>query len=179
MITPAPPGQVAIKITGLADKASDMNITWNLFDSNNNPTITQFAAASTLSGSTQNGIAAAQVTQVSLSNGGSIVAQFSNGDTQVIGQLALASVSNPNTLISVGDSNFEVGPNTATPVVGVPGTGSLGTIEGGSLETSNVDIATEFTNLIVYQSFYQANSRVISTQEALIQDLLNIGPQQA
>jgi flagellar hook protein FlgE len=179
LTTPAPPAQVNVKATGLTDGATDLNINWNLLDANGNPTITQFAQASTLSGSSQDGIPAAQVTQVSLANGGGIVATFSDGDTQVIGQLALASISNPDSLISVGNSNFQVGANTATPVVGVPGTGALGTIQGGSLETSNVDIATEFTKLIVYQSSYQANSKVISTQDALIQNLLNIGPQNA
>ncbi len=179
LMTPAAPGQVPIKITGLADGATDLSMNWNLYDANGDSTITQFAQASTLSGTSQDGIQAAQVTQVSLANGGGIVATFSDGDTEVVGQLALASISNPDSLMAVGNSNFEVGPDTATPVVGVPGTGALGTIQGGSLESSNVNIATEFTKLIVYQSSYQANSKVISTQDALIQNLLNIGPQNA
>lgn len=178
LTTPAPPGQIPIKVTGLADGATDMSMNWNLI-TNQAPTITQFAQSSAISGSSQDGIPAAQVTNVSLANGGAIVAQFSDGDTSVIGQVALAFVANPDSLISVGNSNFQLGADTATPVVGVPGTGNLGTIEGGALEASNVNIATEFTNLIVYQSFYQANSRVISTQDALIQNLLSIGPNQA
>ena len=73
-----------------------------------------------------------------------------------------------------GQNNFEVGADTAAPAVGTPGTGSRGTIQGGALESSNVDIATEFTNLIVYQRSYEANSRVISTLDELTQDLLNL-----
>jgi len=174
MTNPAPPGQVTVPITGLADGASDMKINWNLYDSNGNPTFTQFAQTSALSGSSQNGTAAAQVTQVSLSDGGSIFVHYSDGSQQVIGQLALASISNPESLVSVGDSNFEVGADTATPVVGMPDSGNRGTIEGGALESSTVDIATEFTNLIVYQNAYDANSKVISTMDQLTQDLLNI-----
>ncbi|HLG96560.1 MAG TPA: flagellar hook protein FlgE [Bryobacteraceae bacterium] len=172
--TPAAPGQIAIKITGLADSASDMNINWNLYDANNNPTFTQFAQISALSGSSQDGKQAAQVTQISLSNGGSIFVHYSDGSQQVIGQVALASISNPDSLISVGNSNFEIGANTATPVLGMPNSGNRGTIEGGALESSTVDIATEFTNLIVYQRSYEANSKVISTMDQLTQDLLAI-----
>jgi len=174
MTSPAAPGQVAIAATGLADGAADMNINWNLYDTNGSPTFTQFAQTSALSGSSQDGKAAAQVTQVSLSNGGSIFVHYSDGSQQVIGQLAVASISNPDSLVSVGNSNFEVGADTATPVEGMPGTGNRGTIQGGALESSTVDIGTEFTNLIVYQRSYEANSKVISTMDQLTQDLLNI-----
>ena len=151
-----------------------MNINWNLATLNGagTPVVTQYAATSAVSASTQDGVPASQVTQVSIANGGAITAQFSDGNQVVIGQLALASVSNPDSLIAVGQNNFEVGAKTATPVVGVPNTGTLGTVEGGSLETSTVNIATEFTNLIVYQNSYEANSKVISTLDQLTQALL-------
>jgi flagellar hook protein FlgE len=160
----------------LADQANDMNINWNLAteDGNGTPVVTQYAAASAVAASTQDGVPASQVTQVSIANGGAITAQFSNGNQVVIGQLALASVSNPDSLISVGENNFQVGADTATPVIGVPGTGTLGTVEGGALESSTVDIATEFTNLIVYQNSYEANSKVISTLDQITQNLLNM-----
>ena len=172
--TPASPGQIAVNVTGLADSAADMAMNWNLYDANNNPTFTQFAQISALSGSSQDGKQASQVTQVSLSNGGSIFVHYSDGSQQIIGQLALASISNPDSLISVGNSNFEVGAETATPVLGMPNSGNRGTIQGGSLEASTVDIATEFTNLIVYQRSYEANSKVISTMDQLTQELLSI-----
>ena len=171
---PPSPGQVAISATGLSDGAADMNINWNLYDSNNNPTITQFAQPSAVSGTTQDGVAAAEVTQVQMADGGSIVAHYSDGTQEVIGQLAMAAVANPQSLISVGQNNFEVGSDTSTPVIGVPGTGSRGTILGGALESSNVDIAKEFTSLIIYQQGYEANSKVVSTLDQLSQILLNI-----
>lgn len=174
LTSPAAPAQVPISITGLADTASDMNINWNLATENGagTPLISQFSAASAVSAASQDGVAASQVTQVSIANGGAITAQFSNGNQEVIGQIALASVSNPDSLIAVGQNNYEAGANTATPVVGVPSTGTLGTVEGGALEASTVDIATEFTNLIVYQNSYQANSKVILTLDQLTQALL-------
>ena len=101
---------------------------WNLYNSNGTPTITQFASPSAISGTTQDGVASAEVTQVSIANGGTIVASFSDGTQQVIGQLAMASVANPDSLISVGQNNYEVSSETSTPVVGQPGTGSRGTI---------------------------------------------------
>jgi flagellar hook protein FlgE len=176
LTSPTAPAQIQISVTGLEDGANDMNLNWNLATDNGNGTsvVTQYAAASAVSGSTQDGIPASQVTQVSIANGGAITAQFSDGNQVVIGQLALASVSNPDSLISVGENNFEVGADTATPVIGVPGTGTLGTVEGGALEASTVNIAGEFTNLIVYQNSYDANSKVISTLDQITQSLLNM-----
>jgi flagellar hook protein FlgE len=174
LTTPAAPGQTPIAITGLADGASDINLNWNLYDANGVPTISQFAQPSALSATSQDGVAAAQITQVSLSDGGAVVAHYSDGSQQVVAQLALAAINNPESLISVGQNNFEVGADTSTPVIGAPGTGSRGTILGGALESSNVDIAQEFTSLIEFQRSYEANSKVISTLDQLSQVLLNI-----
>jgi flagellar hook protein FlgE len=176
LTSPTAPAQVPLSITGLADGANDMTINWNLATEAGlgSPVITQYAATSAVSASTQDGVPASQVTQVSIANGGAITAQFSNGNQLVVGQLALASVSNPTSLIAVGQNNYEVGADTATPVVGVPNTGTLGTVEGGALEDSTVDIATEFTNLIIYQNSYEANSKVISTLDQMTQNLLNL-----
>jgi flagellar hook protein FlgE len=176
LTSPTAPAQIPLSITGLSDSANDLNINWNLATDNGNgtPLITQYAATSAVSASTQDGVPASQVTQVSIANGGAITAQFSDGSQVVVGQLALASVSNPDSLIAVGQNNYEVGADTATPVIGVPGTGTLGAVDGGSLEASTVDIATEFTNLIVYQNAYEANSKVISTLDQMTQNLLNL-----
>jgi flagellar hook protein FlgE len=176
LTSPTAPAQIPLSITGLTDGASDMNVNWNLATSNGTgtPVVTQYAAISAASAATQDGVPASQVTQVSIANGGAITAQFSDGNQVVVGQIALASVSNPDSLIAVGQNNYEVGADTATPVVGVPGTGTLGAVNGGSLEASTVDIATEFTSLIVYQNSYEANSKVISTLDQVTQNLLNL-----
>lgn len=174
LTAPAPPAPVAVAITGLADGAADLNLNWNLYNANGSSTVTQLSSASALSGSSQDGVAAAQLTQVGLDTNGQIIAHYSNGSQLVLAQVALAGISNPETLVSVGNNNFEVGAGTATPVVGTAGTGDRGSIEGGALESSTVDIAKEFTNLIVYQRAYQANSRVISTTDQIVQDLISL-----
>jgi flagellar hook protein FlgE len=92
----------------------------------------------------------------------------------IVGQVALASIRNPDTLIANGNNNFVLSSLTATPNIGVPGTGGRGTIQGGSLEASNVDIATEFTNMIVYQRGYEANGKVVTTADQLSQDTINL-----
>ncbi len=171
---PAAGSPVNISITGLTDGASDLNINWNLYSSAGAPTITQYAQSSAESASSQDGLAAGQLDSVGLSNGGQILAKYSNGDQLVVGQVALASIRNPDSLIAVGNNNFELSSLSAAPSIGVPGTGGRGTVVGGSLEASTVDIATEFTNLIVYQSGYEANARVVTTADQLAQDTINL-----
>jgi len=158
--------------TGLADGAADLNINWNLFDSANTPLITQYASASTTTGSTQDGIQAATVTGVSLENGGSLVATFSSGTHRVLAQLAVASISNPDTLIAVNNNQYVIGVGTTTPSVGASGTSTRGNIVAGALEASNVDMATELTNLIVYQRGYQADSKAITAIDQMQQTLI-------
>lgn len=165
--------QVAIGVNGLADGAANMNISWNLFQ-NGTGTITQYAQTSSLSSSSQDGSQAAQLSSVSVGSGGQITATFSNGQQKVEAQLALAAIQNPDSLQNVGNNNFAATGVTAAPAIGVPQTGGRGQILGGSLEGSNVDMATEFTNLIVYQSAYQASSRVITTADQMTQDLMNL-----
>jgi flagellar hook protein FlgE len=174
LTSPAAGSPVAVAITGLSDGAADLSLNWNLYNTDGTSALTQYSSASALSGSTQDGVAAAELTQVGLDNNGQVVAHYSNGSTTVLAQVALAGITNPDTLVSVGNNNFELGGDTATPVVGTPGTGSRGSIEAGALEASTVDIASEFTNLIVYQRAYQANSRVISTTDEIVQDLISL-----
>jgi len=170
--SPAAGAPIALKLTGLADGATDLNVNWNVYNPDGTSTLTQFAEASALAGSSQDGVAAAQITQVAIGDGGEVIAHYSNGSQQIVAQLALASISNPESLVGVNNNNFEIGAQTATPAVGAAGTGGRGSIQAGALESSTVDIAQEFTNLIVYQRSYQANSRVITTFDELTQDLL-------
>ena len=171
---PAVGSPINLSITGLTDGASDMNLSWNLYNSNGSGRITQFSQASASSASSQNGAGAAQLVSVGLADGGGILAQYSDGQQVTVGQVAVASIRNPETLIAVGSNAFQLSQLTATPAIGVPGTGGRGTIQGGSLEASTVDIATEFTNLIVYQRGYEANAHVITTADQLSQDTINL-----
>jgi len=174
-VFPAVPAPVAVNIIGLANGAvTPMSMSWSLFDANGKGLLTSYAQASSLSSSTQNGNTASELTSVGIQSGGQVIATYSNGKTQVEAQLAVAQIQNPTSLSNVGNNNFAVGANTATPAIGEPETGGRGQILGGAVEGSNVDMATEFTNLIVFQSAYQASSRVISTEQTLDQDLLQL-----
>jgi flagellar hook protein FlgE len=177
LTTPAAGTPGVLKTTGgLADGSNDLNINWSFYDKTGTPTITQFAQTSAATGSTQDGEQAAQLNNLTLSNGGGLVASYSNGKQVTVAQIALASIGNPDSLISVGNNDYQLSAQTATPSVGVPGTGGRGTVLGGSIEASNVDLGTEFTNLIVYQRGYEASSKVITTQQQVDQSLLALTP---
>ena len=179
LTNPAPPppptnGVVAVAISGLANGAADMSPNWSLYGTDLRPRITQYAQPSAVSAREQNGSAASELLRVSIADGGRIVAQYSNGDEQVVAQLAMASIRNPETLIGVGNTKFQIGVDTASPAIGTPNTGGRGTVHGAAVEASTVDLAREFTNLIVYQRGYQANSRVVTTLDEISQETLSI-----
>lgn len=166
---------IVINAPGLTDGASDLNMTWNLYNGTA-PRITQFAQPSATSALSQDGAAAANLVKVSISDGGSIVAQYSSGSQVVVGQLAMATIRNPDSLLSVGDNNYATSALTALPAVGLPNTGGRGQILGASVEASTVDIAKEFTNLIVFQRGYEANARMVTTVDQLTQDTIALKP---
>jgi flagellar hook protein FlgE len=171
---PAMGSPITFDIPGLSDGAADMHVNWDPYTTAGAGRITQFGQPSAPSASSQNGSAAAQLVHVGLADGGRILAQYSNGDQVIVGQLAMASIRNPDTLLAAGNNSFALSARTATPSIGVPGTGGRGQIVGGSVEASTVDIAQEFTNLIVYQRGYEANSRVVTTADQLSQDTINL-----
>ncbi len=162
-----------VDITGLANGAGDMSLTWNLWDGVT-PRMTQYAQPSSVSANAQNGSPAAQLVRVGLADGGKILAQYSNGEQAVVGQVAMASVRNPESLIAMGNNNYQLSARSALPAIGLPGTGGRGSILGGAVEYSTVDIAKEFTNLIVLQRGYQANTRVVTAVDELSQETINL-----
>ncbi len=136
--------------------------------------VTQFGQSSSPSANSQDGAPAAQLTRVAMGNQGQVLAQYDNGQQVVVAQLALAGIRNPETLVAVGNNNYQLSAGTAAPAIGAPETGGRGTIQGGSLEFSNVDIAREFTNLIVLQRGYQANAKVVTTVDQMSQDTISL-----
>lgn len=175
ILTPAvAAGTVAVKAAGLADGAADLNISWNLYSPSGQSAITQFAEASATAAATQNGYSAGQLSKLSLEDNGALVANYSNGQQMTVGQIALASIGNPDTMTAVGNNNFAVSAATAQPAIGAANTGSRGQIIGGALESSTVDISQEFTQLLTVQRSYQANSRVITASDQLLQDAINM-----
>jgi len=162
-----------LQVTGLADGASDMTLTWNLYNGLV-PRLTQYSQPSAVAANAQDGSPAAQLIRVGIGDGGQILAQYSNGQQVAVGQLAMAAIRNPESMIAVGNNNFGISARTALPAIGLPSTGGRGQILGGSIEFSTVDIAREFTNLIVLQRGYQANAKVVTAVDELSRDTINL-----
>ncbi len=170
----APPPKVDFAITGLKNGVSDLALSWNLGDSTNIPTLTQFAQPSSISRTTQDGFASSELVDVGLVDGGTVMARYSNGQQQAVALLAIALVPNPDTLTAAGNNLFRTTIETSQPLAGTANLGGRGGIKAQALEASTVDIAREFTNLIVYQRGYQASSRVITTADEMSQETLNL-----
>ncbi|WP_433079952.1 flagellar hook protein FlgE [Dactylosporangium sp. CA-052675] len=136
--------------------------------------LTEYTGNTTVQPLSQNGAPAATLQSFSINPDGQLVGVFSNGNKQTIAQLALANFNNPPGLEKTGDSLYRFTVNSGLAQVGAPGTGGLGTLQSGAVEMSNVDLAQEFTNLIVAQRGFQANSKVISTSDDVLQELVNL-----
>jgi len=137
--------------------------------------MTQLATASDASVASQDGLAAGNFSEFYVTpESGEIYGIYSNGMQRLIGQLALATFVNPDGLMRLGQSLYQQGPNSGVPAVGTAGTGDRGSIASGYLEGSNVDLAQEFTNMILAQRGFQASSRVISTSDEMLQELVNL-----
>ena len=136
--------------------------------------LTGYAQVNTLGALSQNGSPAGSLQSFSISPDGTITGVFSNGRNQALGQVALATFNNPAGLEKTGNSMYRATVNSGQVQVGAAGAGGRGVLAGGTLEMSNVDIAQEFTNLIVAQRGFQANSRVVTTSDELLQELVNM-----
>jgi flagellar hook protein FlgE len=174
LLTPAATDPMpSITLAGLVSGAADLTVTWQLYNGTT-PRFTQFAQPSALAANAQDGAPAAQLVRVGLADGGQVLAQYSNGQQIVIGQIAMAAIRNPESLLAVGNNNFHLSARTALPAIGLPGTGGRGSVIGGAVEYSTVDIAKEFTQLIVLQRGYQANTRIVTTVDELSQETINL-----
>jgi flagellar hook protein FlgE len=122
----------------------------------------------------QNGREAGTLQGFSLSKDGTLVGQFSNGESLAVGRIALATFANAGGLEKAGSSGYRATANSGDPQVGVPGSPGVGSITSGTLEMSNVDLSQEFTNLIVAQRGFQANARIITTSDEVLQELTNL-----
>jgi flagellar hook protein FlgE len=172
--TPAPPGAVALTVSGLVNGSADVTMNWNLFSPSSESLLTQFAQQSAVSSVSQDGEPPAQMIDLEIAEGGLVVARFTGGRQQVVAQLAVASIANPGSLASAGNNAFRLTSGSSAPAIGPAGTGGRGEVRGAALESSTVDIASEFTHLIRYQRAYQANSRVVTTADEVAQETLNL-----
>ncbi len=137
--------------------------------------LTQLTAATSATVTSQDGLAAGTVTDVYISpNDGGISLVYSNGLSEQVGQVALARFTNPAGLIQDAGTTFFAGLNSGDAQIGAASSGGRGTIAAGHLEASNVDMAQEFTNMILAQRGFQASSRVITTSDEILQELVNL-----
>jgi len=170
-------GSIAISTASagaLADGANALSFNWNLYDTNGNGLLTQTAAADSTSSVQQDGTSSGTLSTFSIGSDGTITGSFSNGKTEVLGQIALANFADVQGLSHVGNNDYQPTLASGQATIGTPGTGGSGTLSGGAVEESNVDIATEFANLIVAQRSYEANARVVTTFDQVTQDTINI-----
>jgi len=135
--------------------------------------LTQLAAPSTANAAA-NGAPAGSLTTFTVSQSGEVLGIYSNGVTKVIGQVALALFTNPGGLMKVGGNAYLPTVNSGEPIIGPADSGGRGKIASGYLEMSNVDLAQEFTSMIMAQRGFQANSRVITTSDEVLQELVNL-----
>lgn len=165
---PAGTKTVGVDIPGFADGGAGGTLTWNLADANGNGTITQTDLGSTTA-ATQNGQGSGTLTSYAIQADGTIEGTYSNGQTNALGQIAIASFANTQGLLNTGGNDYQATPGSGLASIGVAGTGGRGTITGGSVEASNVDVATEFAKMIVAQQAYSANAKTITTFQQVSQ----------
>ncbi|ABF40647.1 flagellar basal body FlaE [Candidatus Koribacter versatilis Ellin345] len=170
-----PSSNINFDLTGLSDGASDMKgVTWKLYDATGGSSMTQMAADSATPATAQDGYGSGMLQNFNIGADGTIEGTFSNGKTSIIGQIAIASFPNVQGLRKVGQNAYVGTLASGQAALGAPGSGGRGTLGGGALELSNVDMATEFSNLIVAQRGYQANAKVITTFDEITQDTINL-----
>ena len=163
-----------ISFPGLVDGASNLNVNFNLYDSNGSPVIAQTSGTSNTSSTTQDGYAGGSYQNFAVDGTGLVTATFSNGQTSKVGQIAEASVINTDGLTRAGSNDYSPTEASGPISIGLAGVGGRGQIEGQSLESSNVDISGEFSNLIVAQRAFEANSKTVTTFDTVTQEAIGM-----
>ena len=136
--------------------------------------LTQFQATSTAAATNQDGHTMGSLRNIAIGTDGVITGQFSNGVTRSLAQVVVADFTNSRGLTHESDSVYSESPNSGDPVYGRPGSQSTTTLQSGSLEMSNVDLASQFTDMITTQRGYQANARIITTSDSMLQELVGL-----
>ena len=158
----------------LTDNANNLNIQWNLLGTSGTPTISQVDTTSAVSATTQNGYASGQYQSFTIGSDGTVTASYSNGQQQNVGQLALANVANSQGLNLLGNGDYQTTQASGTAAVGTSGTSGLATVQDDALEASNVNISTEFSDLIIAQRAFEANAKSVTTFDTVTQDTINM-----
>lgn len=163
-------GQVSYNALPISN-ASDLSLT---LDYGATTPTTQFGDSFAVNALGQDGYASGQLSGVDIGSTGLIQARYTNGQSKTLGQVALANFPNPQGLRQLGDSSWSESSDSGAALIGQPGTASLGQIQSGALEGSNVDLTEQLVNMITAQRDFQANSEMIKTEDAITQTIINI-----
>jgi flagellar hook protein FlgE len=165
-----------ISLTLSNGATTPQTITWNLYDDSggSNGTLTQYASDSSLSDQSQNGTTVGTLKRTSIDNKGVITGSYSNGETKELFQIALADFASEDGLGKVGDSLYETTASSGEAVIGVAGSGQYGSLTSGSLEGSNVDLASEMANMIIAQRAYESCAKMFTTESEIMQVTINM-----
>ncbi len=136
--------------------------------------LTQYGTQYSVSDLTQDGYTTGRLSSFDVDQNGIVYARYTNGQSQILGQVALANFKNPQGLMQVGDNNWALALAAGDPVYNAPGHSNLGLIQSGALEASNVDLTEELVNLITAQRNFQANAQTISTADQITQTIINL-----
>jgi len=160
--------QFTLTLTNPEGANADIPITATL------TTVTQLVGETSAQAVSQDGLPVGSLQSFSIDELGIITGIYSNGMSERLGQIAIAGFTNPAALTKLGNGLYEPSPNSGTPIIKPANVGSNGTLAAGFLEMSNVDLAQEFASLIVTQRAFQANSRVVTTADEMLQDVLTL-----
>ncbi len=170
-----PTGSVNITIPWSASSGlSSQTVSLNMGTVGSSNGVTQFDSASTMTNSTVDGALFGSLSGVTIDQSGFVTANFSNGLSQKIYQLPLATFTNPNGLQAASGNAYQASAASGVATVSEASTGGAGSIDSNSLEASTVDLATEFTNLITTQRAYEASSKIITTAAQMLDQLMQM-----
>ena len=161
---PIPPATIPTIPTGAAAVSLTMDYSGS----------TQFGSNFSINSLTQDGFTSGSLSGFNTGADGMITGRYSNGQSRALGQVVLASFSNPNGLQSLGGNAWSESSTSGAPLVGAPKTGTLGVLQSSATEDSNTDLTAELVNMITAQRYYQANAQTIKTQDQVLQTLVNL-----
>ncbi len=169
-----PPTGITIPSFGNSATLSSNGMTWKLISASGAPNATGLAAVNNVTFNTQDGVPPGDMNSLLIQGDGSLAGVFSNGLTVVVAKIALAQFNNENGLSVQGSGLFTESAASGSVILGTPGQGGRGRLVGGSLELFNVDLAAEFTKIITFQRGYQANARMLTTTDQILQETMNL-----
>jgi flagellar hook protein FlgE len=165
---PAGTGKLAGRTMTVASGAHDIGYTLDFGGT------TQFGSPFGVNSLSQDGYTSGRLSGMSVDADGTIQGRYTNGQSSVLGQVTLANFNNPESLAPLGNNGWAETASSGPPLIGAPGSGTLGALQSAAVEDSNVDLTQELVNMITAQRVYQANAQTIKTQDAVLQTLVNL-----